>query len=116
MFYNISHVLNHAPVYATILFDIDDQYRAVLNASTSDAGTYTEVSFGQFEKALSPMFVTSVTLFRYTWVKLAQLWNARLPINKQFCKLIDVNEIQNSNAISLTFEQFGKLTDIRFEQ
>lgn len=38
-FYNISSVLTYTPVYATILVDIDDQYRAVLNASTSDAGT-----------------------------------------------------------------------------
>ena len=50
-FYNISSVLNYASEYATILVDIDDQYCAVLNASTSDAGTYTEVRFGQFEKA-----------------------------------------------------------------
>ena len=49
-FYNISHVLNYAPVYATILSDIDDQFGATLNASTSDDGTYTEVRFGQFEK------------------------------------------------------------------
>ena len=39
-FYNISSVLNYAPVYATILLDMDDQFGAVLNASTSDAGTY----------------------------------------------------------------------------
>ena len=38
-FYNIFYVLNYASVYATILFDIDDQYCAVLNASTRDAGT-----------------------------------------------------------------------------
>lgn len=72
-FYNISSVLIYAPVYATILFDIDDQYCAVLNASTSDAGTYTEVRFGQYEKALDVIDVTLVTLFRYTWVKLVQL-------------------------------------------
>ena len=36
-FYNISSV--PTCVYATILFEIDDQYRAVLNASTSDDGT-----------------------------------------------------------------------------
>lgn len=34
-FYNISYV----PVYATILSEMEDQYRAVLNALTSDAGT-----------------------------------------------------------------------------
>ena len=49
-FYNISSVPNYASVYATILSDMDDQFDAVLNASTSDIGTYTEVRFGQFEK------------------------------------------------------------------
>lgn len=38
-FYNVSHVLIYAPVYATILVDIEVQFDAVLNASTSDAGT-----------------------------------------------------------------------------
>ena len=71
-FYNISSVLNYASEYATILVDIDDQYCAVLNASTSDAGTYTEVRFGQFLKVLLYILVTLVTLFRYTWVKLVQ--------------------------------------------
>lgn len=71
--YNISHVLNYASVYATILFDIDDQFCAVLNVSTSDAGTYTEVRFGQLLKVLEYIiFVTLETLFRYTWVKLVQ--------------------------------------------
>ena len=51
-FYIISSVLICAPVYATILLEIEDQYCAVLNASTSDDGTYTEVRFGQFEKVL----------------------------------------------------------------
>ena len=37
-FYIISYLLNHAPVYATILSDIDDQFDATLNASTSDDG------------------------------------------------------------------------------
>ena len=46
-FYNISPSPISVSEYATILFDIDDQYRAVLNALTSDAGTYTEVRFGQ---------------------------------------------------------------------
>lgn len=55
---------------------MDDQFGAVLNASTSDAGTYTEVRFGQFEKVLDFIVVTLDTLFRYTWVKLVQLWNA----------------------------------------
>ena len=72
-FYNISHVLNYASVYATILFEMEDQYRAVLNASTSDDGTYTEVRFGHFEKVVEAILVTLVTLFRYTLVKLAQL-------------------------------------------
>ena len=71
-FYIISYVLNHAPVYATILSEIDDQFGAVLNASTSDAGTYTEVRFGQFLKVLDCIVVTVETLFRYTWVKLVQ--------------------------------------------
>ena len=70
-FYNISPSL--ICVYATILVDIDDQYSAVLNASTSDDGTYTEVRFGQFEKVLDDIVVTLETLFRYTWVKLVQL-------------------------------------------
>ena len=72
-FYNISSVLNYAPVYATILLEIDDQYRAVLNASTSDAGTYTEVRFGHFEKVLDCIVVTLDTPLRYTWAKLVQL-------------------------------------------
>ena len=71
-FYNISSVLI-TPVYATILFDMDVQFGANLNASISDDGTYTEVRFGQFEKALGSISVTCVTLFRYTWVKLEQL-------------------------------------------
>lgn len=79
-FYNISPVLIYTPVYATILVDKDDQYCAVLNASTSDDGTYTEVRFGQFEKVPEYIVVTLVTLFRYTWAKLEQLLNALLPI------------------------------------
>lgn len=71
-FYKISPVPIYAPVYATILFDMEDQYCAVLNASTSDDGTYTEVRFGQFEKVLDSIIVTLVTLFRYTLVKLLQ--------------------------------------------
>ena len=39
-FYIISSVLIYAPVYATILLERDDQFGAVLNASTSDDGTY----------------------------------------------------------------------------
>ena len=69
-FYIISYVLNHAPVYATILSDMDDQYGAVLNASTSDDGTYTEVRFGQPEKVLADIVATLVTLLRYTSFKL----------------------------------------------
>ena len=69
-FYNISSVLIYAPVYATILFDMDDQYCAGLNASTSDDGTYTEVRFGQLQKVVDCIVVTLETLFRYTWVKL----------------------------------------------
>ena len=38
-FYNISSVPTCSPVYATILFEIDDQFSATLNASTSDDGT-----------------------------------------------------------------------------
>ena len=72
-FYNIPHVLNYASEYATILSEIDDQYCEVLNASTSDAGTYTEVRFGHFEKVSDCIHVTLETLFRYTWVKLVQL-------------------------------------------
>ena len=76
-FYNISSVLIYAPVYATILLEIDDQYFAVLNALTSDDGTYTEVRFGQFEKILLYFnFVTIDTLFKYIWVKLVQFANA----------------------------------------
>lgn len=74
-FYNVSPVLIYAPVYATILLEIDDQYRAVLNALTSDDGTYTEVRFGQFEKVLDAIVVTLETLFKYTWVKLLHLLN-----------------------------------------
>ena len=72
-FYNISSVLTCSPVYATILSEIDDQYCAVLNASTSDNGTYTEVRFEHLEKVLSPIVVTVETLFRYTSFKLVQL-------------------------------------------
>ena len=63
-FYIISSVLIYAPVYATILSEIDDQYCAVLNASTSDDGTYTEVRFGHLEKVLDFIVVTLVTLFK----------------------------------------------------
>ena len=38
-FYIISYVLIYGSIYATILVDKDDQYCAVLNALTSDAGT-----------------------------------------------------------------------------
>lgn len=73
-FYNISSVLIYAPVYATILSESDVQFDAVLNASTSDAGTYTEVRFGQFEKVLEyGILVTLDTLFKYTCAKLVQL-------------------------------------------
>ena len=74
-FYNISSVLIYASVYATILSDMDDQFDAVLNASTSDDGTYTEVRFGQFMKVLYCIVVTLETLFRYTWAKLLQELN-----------------------------------------
>ena len=77
-FYIISYVLNHAPVYATILSEIDDQFGAVLNASTSDAGTYTEVRFGQFLKTLEDIVVTLETLFRYNSFKFIQLMNTVL--------------------------------------
>ena len=72
-FYNVSTVLIYAPVYATILSDIDDQFDSTLNASTSDAGTYTEVRFGQLLKVVEVILVTLVTLFKYTWAKLAHL-------------------------------------------
>lgn len=75
-FYIISSVLIYAPVYATILVDKDDQYSAVLNALTSDDGTYTEVRFGQFEKVVESIVVTLETLFRYTSFRLIQFWNA----------------------------------------
>ena len=74
-FYIISYVLNHAPVYATILSEIDDQYCAVLNTSTSDDGTYTEVRFGQFLKVLDDIVATLETLFRYNSFKLIQSAN-----------------------------------------
>ena len=38
-FYNISSVPTCVSVYATILSEIDDQFDATLNASTSDTGT-----------------------------------------------------------------------------
>ena len=63
-FYKISPSL--ASVYATILSDIDDQLFAVLNALTSDDGTYTEVRFEHLEKVLDCIVVTLVTLLRYT--------------------------------------------------
>ena len=107
-FYKISSVLNYASVYATILFDIDDQYRAVLNASTSDDGTQMEVRFGQFEKVLGFIFVTLDTLFRYTWVKLEQPQNAILPIVEQIGKLTVVNAEHSWNAYPPIVTQFGK--------
>ena len=66
----------YGSVYATILLEIDDQYCAVLNAKTSDDGTYTEVRFGHSEKVLEDIVVTLVTLFKYTSLKLGQLLNA----------------------------------------
>lgn len=85
-FYIISSVPIYAPVYATILFDMDDQYRAVLNASTSDAGTYTEVRFGQYEKVLENIVVTLDTLLKKTKLRLEQLLNVPLPNFIQFGK------------------------------
>ena len=38
-FYNISSVPTCASVYATILVEMEDQFGATLNASTSDDGT-----------------------------------------------------------------------------
>ena len=121
-FYNISHVLNHASVYATILVEIDDQYCAVLNASTSDAGTYTEVRFGQFEKVLTDIVVTLDTLFRYTSFKLMQFANTNLPISEHNCILTidsaeqDANVSQLPNKSLLKDLHNGKLTDGNIEQ
>ena len=78
-FYIISSVLIYAPVYATILVDMDDQYCAVLNASTSDDGTYTEVRFGHSEKVMDCIFVTLVTLLRYISFNLSQALKGALP-------------------------------------
>ena len=98
-FYNISSVPTCASVYATILFDIDDQYRATLNASTSDDGTYTEVRFGHCEKVLECIVVTFETLFRYTWVKLLHPLNPKLLIVIHLGKLTETNAVQNPNAL-----------------
>lgn len=85
-FYNISSVPIYGSVYATILVDIDDQYRAVLNASTSDDGTYTEVRFGQFEKVSEDIVVTLDTLLKKTKLRLEHLLNVPLPSFIQFGK------------------------------
>ena len=94
-FYIISYVLNHAPVYATILSDMDDQSGAVLNASTSDDGTYTEVRFGQLEKVIEYIVVTLDTLFRYTSFKFIQLVNAWYLISEHNGKLMANNPLQS---------------------
>ena len=143
-FYIISSVLIYAPVYATILIEIDDQYSAVLNASTSDAGTYTEVSFGQPEKVLGDIVVTLATLFRYTSFKLMQSSKTNLPIfehngiltidsAEQYAnvsqlpnisllkdlhngKLTDGNIEHHLKAPYPKYEQFGKLIDCNLSQ
>ena len=79
-FYIISSVLIYAPVYATIFFDMDDQYGAIMNSITSDDGTYTEVRFGHSEKVLADIVATLVTLFRYTSFKLVQYLKVYSPI------------------------------------
>ena len=71
-FYKISSVPTYAPLYTTILVEMEDQYCAVLNSVKSDAGTYTEVRFGHFEKVLRSIVVTVETLFRYNSFKLVQ--------------------------------------------
>ena len=98
-FYNISSVPTCAPLYATILSEMDDQFGAVLNALTSDAGTYTEVRFGQPEKVLDCIVVTLETLFRYTWVKLLHALKPKLLTVVHFGKLTDVNAVQYPNAL-----------------
>ena len=138
-FYNIPHVLNYAPLYTTILLEIDDQYCAVLNAVKSDAGTYTEVRFEQFEKVLADIVATLVTLLRYNSFKLIQFLKVYSPIYehngiltidspvqyinalhspKRFSpkdlhngKLMDFNVEQNAKAAFPTYKQFGKLID-----
>ena len=74
-FYIISYVLIYGSIYATILVDKDDQYCAVLNALTSDAGTQMEVRFVQLEKVLADIVATLETLFRYTSFRLIQFLN-----------------------------------------
>lgn len=97
-FYNISPVLIYAPVYATILVDKDDQYRAVLNALTSDAGTYTEVRFEQLLKVLDDIVVTLETLDKKTRLKLEQLLKVPLPSLVQCGKLINCSAVQLPKA------------------
>ena len=121
MFHNISSVLIYAPVYATILVDMDDQYCAVLNASTSDAGTYTEVRFEQFEKVLIDIVVTLDTLFRYTSFKLMQFSNTNLPISEHNGILTIDSAEQYANVSQLPNKSLlkdlhnGKLTDGNIE-
>ena len=108
-FYIISSVLIYAPVYATILSEIDDQFGAVLNASTSDAGTQMEVRFGQLQKVLDCILVTLETLFRYTFFKLIQLLNAPLPKTEHNGKLIIDSAVQFENALYCRYLHNGKL-------
>ena len=121
-FYNISSVLIYAPVYATILVEIDDQYCAVLNALTSDAGTYTEVSFGQLEKVLADIVATLETLFRYTSFKLIQFLKVLSPIYEHNGILTIDSPEQYANVLhppkkfSPKDLHNGKLTDASVEQ
>ena len=117
-FYKISSVPTYAPVYATILFEMDDQYRAVLNESTSDDGTQMEVRFEQFEKVLIVIVVTLDTLFRYTSFKLMQFSNTNLPISEHNGILTidsaeqyaNVSQLPNISSLLKDLHN-GKLTD-----
>lgn len=120
-FYIISSVLIYAPVYATIFLEIDDQYDAIMNSTTSDDGTYTEVRFWQFEKVLFSIVVTLDTLFRYTSFKLMQFAKTNLPIFEHNGILTIDSAEQYANVSQLPKISFskdlhnGKLTDGNFE-
>ena len=121
-FYNISSVPIYGSVCATILLEIDDQYCAVLNAKTSDAGTYTEVRFGQFEKVLADICATLVTLLRYNSFKLVHSLKVASPIYEhngiltidspeQYAKVLQVPKNPSPKDL-----HNGKLMDFNVEQ
>ena len=100
-FYIISYVLNHAPVYPTIFLEIDDQYGAIMNSTTSDDGTQTEVRFGQFLKVFDDICATLVTLLRYNSFKLVHSLKVASPIYEHNGILTIDSPVQYAKALQL---------------